>query len=266
MNPVPQAHADEKLIRLLKAAHLLDLEEAPREHSQRTPKCPSLPRFAVARTQGWTEAEKRHIFEEKCDYCQKVLAMFDRAGKDNPPADTQVATTSGGADTSVSLTALLISGDIDEFYRRLRLLAPGLLYSVGRSPGLTEDFLAWFKEHAPEMKGRHVRDALQIWLTKFARESKPEDAALFRPWTPENLVALDEAIATYNVLSAGAAGEPEWAAALRRQGIERRVLSAHQLRELPLPDEPAADTCLQDLCDEIDRAKRDVAAVMHLTV
>jgi hypothetical protein len=250
MTPVPQTHTDEKLIRLLKAAHVLDLEEAPREHSQRTPKCPSLPRFAVARTQGWTEDEQRHIFEEKCIYCQKVLAMFDRAGAAKHPTDVpgRSATPRAVADvltaaksntavqaTLTGATALIRSGRVGDLEDRLRPWLPFRLRWAGLTDDLDEALAQLFlvfvldfvRTRFEEVRQHRFRDLLPVWLSDFARQQNL--AARLRPDRLSPSATDLEADAVERVLRRAGEHEAPWAKAFREAALHASVRTAQGL-------------------------------------
>lgn len=58
---------------MLRAVYERDVQKAPEQHRQRTPACPSLPRFAAAAETGWTPQGQAHMMT--CPYCQTVMAM-----------------------------------------------------------------------------------------------------------------------------------------------------------------------------------------------
>jgi hypothetical protein len=71
------------LCAMLRADFLRAVQEAPSQHSQRTPNCPHLPRFGEALDRDdWTAEERRHVYESGCVYCGKVLRMFERAANE----------------------------------------------------------------------------------------------------------------------------------------------------------------------------------------
>jgi hypothetical protein len=61
---------DAELMRLLKAWHELDVQDAPRQHRLRTPQCLPLPRL-LNPLAVWSDVERQHV--ESCPYCLMVL-------------------------------------------------------------------------------------------------------------------------------------------------------------------------------------------------
>ena len=250
MNPVPQTHSDEKLIRLLRADHALNLENAPREHSQRTPQCPSLPRFQEARRHGWTDEERRHIFEGACPYCRKVLAMFDRAEADNSPDEPAGATDAedsgqeptdvGAGNTRLAWTGLARSGRFPELLGELTPWIPWLLQSVRLPETLAGQFLDYLRQVLPNFDpSRRIRDVMPGWLIGFARQHAPEVAV-----DPEQVrldVAFIRAGAVDLALSRSDEGETPWAAQVRSYLRDQHLRVPDEMLTVSLPEELASN-------------------------
>jgi len=253
---------DAQLQWLLQEEFRRDVEKAPRQHSQRTPECVSEPRLVAARKDNsWTEAERKHIFEDRCAFCLKNLDMLAGIDAEEADARTEVKPT-GSNETAVTLPNPAQSRDYEAFHRRLAPLVPGLLWSAGLEPALAAEFLDYVKERVADFKGRHVSDALPVWLAEFARRQGASGTL-----DPDKNLA--ESVAVYSVLTSGE-GEPEWAIQLRQAALAQDIRSAGELSRFSLPEAvasiPWAEGYVRDLCDEIERSVRDTLPVLQLTV
>jgi hypothetical protein len=222
MNSHNAPFEDEDLIRLARAVHDLDVQEAPRQHSQRTPQCPPLTRFGVAGTTGWSPDEQAHI--SSCPYCQKVLGMFARdvTPRGEAPDDTAVRM----GETGGGLTSLLLR-DPDAFRRRLRPWLPFLLEHVGLDAGRADAFLDFVLARAHEIGSRRVRDLLPDWLRQFAGGS-----GRLPTLTDDDFQAVAGRGAVALVLDRAGADKSAWARDFCAFARGRSLRSPQELRTL----------------------------------
>jgi hypothetical protein len=73
-------NTNDKFLHVLRAAHRLQVQNAPEKPRLRTPQCPPLPRVAEALRKGWTAEERQHV--ETCPYCRQLVA------RQQTPAET----------------------------------------------------------------------------------------------------------------------------------------------------------------------------------
>jgi hypothetical protein len=226
--------ADEKqLVGLLRAAHALDRENAPTQHSQRTPKCPPLPRFPAGLAGGWTPQEQQHV--DGCDYCQKVSRMFGPA----PGAEDTVVDRA--EDTALTVAAPGRKGQQGTWEERLKPWLPALLRRTDL-PQTPDDLLTSLREQLSTLGRRRLGEALSEWLT----------------------VSIDPAFvsaaAVEQVLEQGAQGESPWATAVRSRLRQMGLRTPKDLLSVELPAEltgnPALPSYLRDLYREAHRTER----------
>ena len=202
--------ADTKLDHMMQLLGAREANEAPRQHSQRTPACPSLPRFKAARdANDWTDAERQHVFHSGCVYCGKVLGMFDvpnsrlavvrslfqpEIESSDAPAERSMcdefaegpgdllataAEPGGLAPVPVPSGRTVIGGSVlarseaswPTLRERLRPWLPALLSLAGLNPTRGHEFLAFVERFIPIGKDQRLRQLLPQWLKQFGSDA-----------------------------------------------------------------------------------------------
>jgi hypothetical protein len=226
MNAEPFQPDDEQVVPLARAVYALEVEQAPRQHSQRTPQCPSLPRFGVALVSGWTAAEEAHV--RGCPYCRKVAQMFAHA--EAPPPKFQASDPV----SSVAGFSAIGRSDPDLLVATLRPWMPFLLRRVGLDEGGVEPALSFIRSQLPLPAERRFRDLLPGWLAALAHQ---QGTGTFRPLTAEGYDAIPREGAIDLAVSAPDEDAPEVAAVLRERHRQRPLADPDDLLRVDLPPE-----------------------------
>ncbi len=196
---------------------------------------------------------------EGCAYCQKVLAMFERAEADTrDDRRMAAATTPVSTETGLSLTALAKqpthwgASQWDDLDRHLRPWLPLLLRQAGLEPALADDLLAFIHGRLPLSDDQRMRTALPAWVHEFAQGRR----LAFRP-LPADVDEILGALSLQLALDRTPVAEPEPARRVRDHARRLALRSADELLNLDVPGhagDPNYEAARSDLFFEAEEA------------
>jgi hypothetical protein len=106
MNKTDEQVAEQTVVRVLRATRANDAETAPARHSQQTPQCPHISRFAAVLKFGakFTPEEEAHI-KSGCKFCKRVGSTFAAAMSAQMQEETVHNLSAGAEDTVTGIGA-----------------------------------------------------------------------------------------------------------------------------------------------------------------